>query len=86
MDHIHHHYLTLEQRATLERIIRERSGTPKAAQIALERLHSADYGVCIECKADIEYARLEQDPDALHCRACARLPIPSGTECSRPPS
>ena len=70
----HHHYLTLEQRSALERIIRTRSRSPQAAKLALDRLHTADYGVCIECKADIGYARLEEDPDALHCRACARLP------------
>jgi len=75
MPHTHHHYLTLEQRAMLERIIRARAATAQAAQPALDRLHTADYGVCIECKADIGYARLEEDPDALHCRACARLPI-----------
>ena len=70
----HHHYLTLEQRSTLERIIRSRTSTPQLAR-ALERLHQPDYGVCIECAKDIGYDRLEADPDALHCKACARLPI-----------
>jgi RNA polymerase-binding transcription factor DksA len=69
-----HHYLTLEQRAALESIMRARAATPQQAKLALDRLHTADYGVCIECKADIGFARLEEDPDALHCRACARLP------------
>lgn len=72
----HYHYLTLEQRAELERIIRSRSATPLQLELALRRLHAPDYGVCIECRADISYARLEADPDALHCQACARLPIP----------
>jgi RNA polymerase-binding transcription factor DksA len=71
----HYHYLTLEQRAALERIIRARAGTPAALSLALERLHAPDYGVCIDCRADISYVRLEADPDALHCAACARLPI-----------
>jgi RNA polymerase-binding transcription factor DksA len=72
----HYHYLTLEQRAALERIIRERAASQPQLGAALERLHMPDYGVCIECGKDIAYARLETDPDALHCQACARLPIP----------
>lgn len=71
----HYHYLTLEQRASLERIIRSRVATPPQLKLALERLHAPDYGVCIECGKDIGYVRLEADPDALHCQACARLPI-----------
>jgi DnaK suppressor protein len=75
----HYHYLTLEQRASLERIIRSRVTTQPQLQLALERLHAPDYGVCIECGKDIGYVRLEADPDALHCQACARLPIPQIT-------
>jgi RNA polymerase-binding transcription factor DksA len=71
----HYHYLTLEQRAALEQIIRERASSRPQLRAALERLHMPDYGVCIECRRDIAYARLETDPDALHCQACARLPI-----------
>jgi RNA polymerase-binding transcription factor DksA len=71
----HYHYLTLEQRAALERIIRSRAATPLQLELALGRLHAPDYGACIECRGDISYVRLEADPDALHCQACARLPI-----------
>jgi RNA polymerase-binding transcription factor DksA len=71
----HYHYLTLEQRAALEAIIRARAATQPQLLSALERLHQPDYGVCIECRADIAFARLEADPDALHCQACARLPV-----------
>jgi RNA polymerase-binding transcription factor DksA len=71
----HYHYLTLEQRASLEGIIRSRVATQPQLKLALERLHAPDYGVCIECRGDIAYVRLEADPDALHCQACARLPI-----------
>jgi RNA polymerase-binding transcription factor DksA len=70
----HYHYLTLEQRGAVERILRARAATPEQLRLALERLHAPDYGVCIECRADIGYVRLEDDPDALHCQACARLP------------
>jgi RNA polymerase-binding transcription factor DksA len=48
---------------------------PAQLASALARLHQPDYGVCIECGKDIGYDRLEADPDALHCKACASLPI-----------
>jgi hypothetical protein len=61
---IHYHYLTLEQRAALERRMRASNPDERHLQAALQRLHQPDYGVCIECGTD-----------ALHCGACARLPI-----------
>ena len=73
---MHSHYLSIEQRESLERVIRERVSDPLQLRNALERLHSADYGVCIECGRDIAYARLKEDPAALHCQSCSRLPIP----------
>jgi RNA polymerase-binding transcription factor DksA len=72
----HHHYLTIEQRETLDKLIRSRIGSGTQLKAALERLHQPDYGVCIECSKDIEFVRLEEDPLALHCRACGRLPLP----------
>jgi RNA polymerase-binding transcription factor DksA len=72
---MHYHYLTLEQRASLERLIRSRPASAAQIAAALERLHAPDYGVCIECGKDIGYERLETDPDARHCRSCARLPM-----------
>jgi DnaK suppressor protein len=71
---MHYHYLTLEQRENLERMIRA-STPPAALPPALERLHAPDYGVCIECGKDIGYVRLQADPAALHCQACAFIPI-----------
>ena len=76
---MHYHYLTIEQRETLEKLIR--SQIPSGSQpleTALERLHQPDYGVCIECGTDIGFVRLEADPAALHCRDCARLPVSAG--------
>jgi RNA polymerase-binding transcription factor DksA len=72
---VHYHYLTLEQRETLEKLIRSQFGTGAQLETALERLHQPDYGVCIECGKDIGFVRLEADPSALHCQACARLPV-----------
>ena len=72
---MHYHYLTIEQRDTLEKLIRSRTGAGAPLDAALERLHQPDYGVCVECREDIGFERLEGDPSALHCRICARLPI-----------
>jgi len=72
---VHYHYLTIEQRETLEKLIRSRIGGGSQLATALERLHQPDYGVCIECGKDIGFVRLEADPSALHCQACARLPV-----------
>ena len=57
-------YLTLEQRENLERLIR--AGAPAE----LPRLHTADYGVCAACGADIPYVRLMEYPAARYCSAC----------------
>lgn len=73
-----HRYLTIEQRETLERLIRSQYDTGPRLKTAIERLHQLDYGVCIECGKNIEFVRLEADPAALHCRACARLPVSPG--------
>ena len=72
---MHYHYLTVEQRESLEHQIRIRiTGEPQLKD-ALGRLHAPDYGTCIECGKDIAFVRLEEDPAALHCRDCARLPV-----------
>ncbi len=73
---MHYHYLTIEQRESLARLIREQLGAGAQRDAALERLHQPGYGGCIECGKDIGFVRLEADPSALHCQACARLPIP----------
>lgn len=71
---MHYHYFTLEQRATLENLIRALPSESERSS-ALSRLREPDYGVCIECGQDIPFARLAADPSALHCQACARLPV-----------
>ena len=72
---MHYHYLTLEQRDALEQRMRDINVGERELQAALQRLHQPDYGVCIECGKDIAFVRLQEDPDALHCSDCARLPI-----------
>jgi RNA polymerase-binding transcription factor DksA len=72
---VHYHYLTLEQRESLEQRIRSSAGGETDLKAALEKLHRPDYGTCIECGKDIDYVRLQVEPFALHCAACSRLPI-----------
>ncbi len=72
---MHYHYLTLEQRAALENLIRARLPSQHSLGAALDRLREPDYGTCIECGKDIPFALLEADPAALHCRGCGRLPV-----------
>jgi RNA polymerase-binding transcription factor DksA len=67
---MHYHYFTLEQRASLEQMIRSSLAGP-ALDSALGRLHSADYGVCDTCGADIAFRRLQADPLAQRCPNCS---------------
>ncbi|HSH42276.1 MAG TPA: TraR/DksA C4-type zinc finger protein [Arenicellales bacterium] len=41
-------------------------------RLALRRIDEGDYGCCEECGRDIPEARLEIDPAADHCVACAQ--------------
>ena len=34
------------------------------------RVHEPDFGLCVECDADIPFARLEANPSAKRCVAC----------------
>ena len=63
---MHYHYFTLEQRDSLEQLIRARPGHADL----LKRLHSPEYGVCAACGDDIPYVRLLHAPAAVLCPAC----------------
>ena len=39
---------------------------------ALQRLDTPEFGVCIDCGAEIEPARLMAEPTVLRCTACQR--------------
>jgi RNA polymerase-binding transcription factor DksA len=67
---MHYHYFTLEQRASLEREMRSSLMDPELGP-ALERLHSAAYGVCEACGADIAFRRLQTDPLVRRCPNCS---------------
>ena len=40
---------------------------------ALQRIHGADYGLCVDCRLPIAFERLRLEPQALRCTACQAL-------------
>ena len=67
---MHYHYFTIEQRESLERLIRSSlAGRPEMTS-ALARLRSPGFGVCERCGADIAYAKLTSDPLQRLCAGC----------------
>ena len=49
------------------------SGEFNAVSDAVQRVHRADYGLCIDCQAAIPFDRLRLEPQALRCAACQTL-------------
>jgi DnaK suppressor protein len=47
---------------------------------ALQRIHGADYGLCIDCQSTIPFERLQLEPQTLRCITCQtiheRNPLP----------
>lgn len=42
----------------------------RAVEAALARLHEPDFGLCVDCDAEIPYARLSANPVATRCVRC----------------
>jgi len=42
----------------------------RAVEAALARLHEPDFGLCVDCDAEISYARLSANPIATRCISC----------------
>lgn len=55
----------------LEGIVSEREHSEFVALgQALERVHRAEYGLCVDCQAPIPFNRLRLEPQTLRCVAC----------------
>ena|SRR5262245_11772346 len=52
--------------AEIERDVREL----REVERSLARLHEPEYGLCVDCGADIPYSRLVAYPTATRCFAC----------------
>lgn len=44
-----------------------------AIREAMQRIHGAGYGLCVDCQADIPFDRLRIEPQTLRCAACQTL-------------
>ena len=42
----------------------------RGVEDALKRLHTPDYGECVDCSEDIPFVRLQANPMATRCTAC----------------
>lgn len=40
---------------------------------ALQRIHGADYGLCVDCHLPIAFERLQLEPQAMRCTTCQAL-------------
>ena len=69
MQRMHYHYFTIEQRDVLTQLMRERSAEP-GMEAARKRFHTAEYGVCESCEADIPFAGLRANPLLTRCPRC----------------
>jgi RNA polymerase-binding transcription factor DksA len=49
------------------------SGEFQAVSDALQRIHHADYGLCVDCQVAIPFARLLIEPQAVRCAGCQAL-------------
>lgn len=68
--------------AEIERDVREL----REVERALARLHEPEYGVCVDCGADIPYSRLSANPTAMRCITCQRRAERLLTEPAQPAS
>ncbi|MFN3232991.1 MAG: TraR/DksA family transcriptional regulator [Alphaproteobacteria bacterium] len=50
---------------------KRRQGRIARLEAALKRLDSGDYGYCVRCGDEIDEKRLDADPSAPVCSACA---------------
>jgi RNA polymerase-binding transcription factor len=55
--------------AALEREVREL----REIEAARLRLHEPDFGLCVDCEAEIPYTRLSANPAAVRCVDCQAL-------------
>ena len=72
----HRRYLTIQQRETLQQLLQGRAAALRdeaelrEVQALLARVHEPDFGLCVDCEADIPYVRLQANPSATRCVAC----------------
>lgn len=68
----------LQAQAMSEAVDQRRNVELTRIDAALERVESGEYGFCLGCGEEIELKRLELDPAAPQCAACAAGPSRNG--------
>lgn len=63
---------SLQQQAMAQATERQRAAELTRIEAALERIEAGEYGICQECGEEIGEKRLEIDPSAGLCIACAK--------------
>jgi DnaK suppressor protein len=62
----------MQQQAMAQAAKRLTDQEEQRIRTALSRIATGDYGYCVQCDEDIAAGRLNADPSALTCIACAR--------------
>lgn len=62
----------LQQQAMAQASSRQNQAQERRLLAALKRIETGEYGHCLECDEAIQAKRLEFDPTALFCIACAQ--------------
>ena len=62
----------MQQQAMIQAAARLSAMEARRIRTALNRMASGEYGYCISCEEEIAERRLQVDPSALTCIACAR--------------
>ncbi len=61
----------MQSQAMAQAAQRQRRDTLRRVELALARLDRGDYGLCFDCDEPINPKRLDVDPAAERCIACA---------------
>jgi len=62
----------MQQQAMAQAAARLTAMEEQRIRTALKRMAAGDYGYCMNCDEEIAEGRLQADPSALTCIACAR--------------
>ncbi len=62
----------INNKSVNEAALRQSETKLKNLQLALERIHEPDFGICAQCKGPIQPGRLVLMPESRTCMKCAR--------------
>ncbi|MBS2211002.1 TraR/DksA family transcriptional regulator [Carboxylicivirga mesophila] len=62
----------INNKSVNEAALRQSEAKLKNLFMALERIHEADFGICLQCKGPIQPGRLVLMPESRKCMKCAQ--------------